>query len=283
MLRLVVAGLFVLLVSVTTAEAKRRHTGDDESAGTHRHRHHVRHYHKNDDSDRPRKHRRIAHVKHYHPRHYRAVIVPPPTIFQPPTIVLVPLPDTEDEYLCDAYKRMPNKVDSAGDFTWKDPAAASKRGLDTCRYVIGGMHPKFRHALAQLGHKADAAGIHWGIMSGFRDDYRQHIAAGYKASDCGSWHGGSCRTKGFGDGRAADIWTVGPDGRPGGPVEALWSLADKISASLGLSRPMPGIDPAHVQLAASGDTATAGHVTVKHYKHVASIRRHRRHRDDDDD
>ena len=100
-----------------------------------------------------------------------------------------------DEYLCGVYWRMPRKTDDSGDFTWKDAAAAARVGRTVCEYAIGGMHRDLREALYALGHQADEAGINWSFLSAFRDDFRQGIATGFRAQQCQSWHGGSCKTK----------------------------------------------------------------------------------------
>ena len=55
--------------------------------------------------------------------------------------------DEIDDYLWEVYQRAPIKKDSSGDFTWKDPAAASRVGLALQDYVIGGMDPGFREQL----------------------------------------------------------------------------------------------------------------------------------------
>jgi hypothetical protein len=153
-----------------------------------------------------------------------------------------------DEYLCGVYWRMPRKIDDSGDFTWKDAAAAARVQRTVCEYVIGGMHRELREQLYVLGHQADEAGINWSFLSAFRDDYRQSIAAGFKAERCQSLHGGSCRTKGWGDGQAADLWVADENGDPAGDAQLLLELIDRVGRSLGLSRPMPGADPPHVQV-----------------------------------
>lgn len=163
-----------------------------------------------------------------------------------------------DDYLCLVYDRMPVKKDSAGDFTWKDKSAAKRKSMGLCEYSINGMHRDLREILYHFGKTADGKGVKWSFLSAFRDDYRQKIATGFKAGPCGSWHGGSCRTRGYGDGRAADVWVGDEDGRPGGPVGPLFSLLDKIGRKLGLSRPMPGNDPAHIQLAGNWQEIARG-------------------------
>jgi hypothetical protein len=149
--------------------------------------------------------------------------------------------DEVDEYLWEVYRRSPIKRDSAGDFTWKDPAAAQRFGVSMPAYVIGGMHPDFREQLYHAGRAMDAAGIHWSIMSAFRDDYRQSIAAGFKARPGYSLHGGSARTGGYGHGQAVDV--AGEDGN----ASEVWQWIDRHGERFGLYRPMPGADPPHVQ------------------------------------
>jgi hypothetical protein len=161
-----------------------------------------------------------------------------------------------DKYLCSVYRRMPHKIDGAGDFSWKDRAAASRSLRTVCDYAINGMHGDLRESLYVLGRYADEAGLNWPFLSAFRDDYRQSIAAGFKASTCGSLHGGSCRTQGWGDGRAADLWVSDRNGYPADSASSLLDLIDRLGPSLGLSRPMPGADPSHVQV--SGDWQAIG-------------------------
>jgi hypothetical protein len=146
-----------------------------------------------------------------------------------------------DQYLWSVYQRQPVKSDSSGDFTWKDPAAAKRRGISLQNYVIGGMDADFREQLYHAGHAMDGDGIHWSMLSAFRDDYRQTLAAGFKARTGNSKHGGSRATGGYGHGQAIDITTA--DGDAG----AVWHWIDAHGARYGLHRPIPGPDPAHIQ------------------------------------
>jgi hypothetical protein len=149
--------------------------------------------------------------------------------------------DPVDAYLWEVYQRQPVKSDSAGNFTWKDPAAATRLGMSLRAYVIGGMDPDFREQLYYAGHAMDASGIRWSILSAFRDDYRQRLASGFKAHGGNSQHGGSNATGGYGHGRAVDITSTEGD------ANAVWHWIDAHGARFGLRRPMPGADPAHVQ------------------------------------
>jgi len=149
--------------------------------------------------------------------------------------------DEVEEYLWEVYQRAPVKKDGSGDFTWKDPAAAKRMGLGMQKYVISGMDPDFREQLYHLGKALDAEGVKWTILSAFRDDYRQQIASGIKASAKNSLHGGSVRTGGYGHGRAVDITSI-----EGDPWD-VWEWVDYIGAKYGLHRPMPSYDPAHIQ------------------------------------
>jgi hypothetical protein len=146
-----------------------------------------------------------------------------------------------DRYLWEVYQRKPNKVDSSGDFTWKDPAAAKHMGKTMPEYVIGGMDADFREQLYHAGQAMDGSGLSWSMLSAFRDDYRQGLASGYKAHGGNSKHGGSRATGGYGHGQAIDITSAeGDDG-------AIWHWIDAHGAKYGLRRPIPGRDPAHVQ------------------------------------
>ncbi len=150
--------------------------------------------------------------------------------------------DEVQQYLWEVYERMPTKKDGSGDFTWKDPAAAKRIGMSLPKYVISGMDPDFREQLYHAGKAMDADGIHWSILSAFRDDYRQRIASGIKASGGNSLHGGSRRTGGYGHGRAVDMAAADD-----GDMSDVWHWIDKHGAKYGLYRPMPGYDPAHIQ------------------------------------
>jgi hypothetical protein len=149
--------------------------------------------------------------------------------------------DEVDKYLWEVYLRVPVKKDGSGDFTWKDPAAAKRMNISLQDYVIGGMDPEFREQLYHAGKAMDAAGLEWSLLSAFRDDYRQKLASGFKASVGNSLHGGSRRTGGYGHGRAIDI--TGTDGS----MHDVWQWIDAHGAKYGLYRPMPGNDPAHIQ------------------------------------
>ena len=153
----------------------------------------------------------------------------------------VRIPDQVDRYLWEVYQRKPVKSDSTGDFTWKDSAAAKRLGVSLKAYVIGGMDPDFREQLYHAGHAMDANGVRWSMLSAFRDDYRQGLAAGFKAHGGNSQHGGSNATGGYGHGRAIDIASA--EGSSG----ATWHWIDAHGAKFGLRRPMPSADPAHIQ------------------------------------
>jgi hypothetical protein len=150
--------------------------------------------------------------------------------------------DEVDDYLWEVYQRLPVKKDSTGDFSWKDLAAAQRLDMGLQDYVIGGMDPNFRQQLYHAGRAMDAAGVQWSMLSAFRDDYRQRLASGFKASIGNSLHGGSRRTGGYGHGRAIDITSA-----DGNNPEAVWEWMDKHGGEYGLRRPMPGPDPAHIQ------------------------------------
>jgi hypothetical protein len=146
-----------------------------------------------------------------------------------------------DDYLWQVYLRAPVKKDGSGDFTWKDPAAAKRIHISLKDYVIRGMDPDFREQMYHMGRAMDAAGLRWSMLSAFRDDYRQTLAAGFKARTGNSLHGGSRAVGGYGHGRAIDI-----NNTEGGD-EQVWRWIDAHGAKYGIRRPMPGYDPAHIQ------------------------------------
>jgi hypothetical protein len=146
------------------------------------------------------------------------------------------------DYLWNVYQRSPTKQDSHGDFTWKDQIAAERLGLSVQDYVISGMDPDFRELLYHAGLAMDSAGVQWTILSGFRDDYRQTIATGFKARPGASLHGGSIATGGYGHGCAADLGSA--DGISNSHV---WDWLRVHAVQFGLQQPLPSIDPAHVQ------------------------------------
>jgi hypothetical protein len=176
-----------------------------------------------------------------------------------------------DDYLWEVYQRAPIKKDSSGDFTWKDPTAANRMGLALQDYVIGGMDAGFREQLYNAGRAMDADGVHWSILSAFRDDYRQRLAAGFKARGGNSLHGGSRRTGGYGHGRAVDVTAV-----DGSDPEDVWKWIDAHGAKYGLARPMPGNDPAHVQQ--RGESSSVASTFRQKRSRVADASRRQRHK-----
>jgi hypothetical protein len=134
------------------------------------------------------------------------------------------------------------------DFTWKDPKAAAKAGMSLKDYVIGGMDRSFKLKLYHALRALDEAGLSPGITSGFRDDYRQSIASGLKASSNSSYHGGSLRG-GYGHGLAADVVSVKGETRVpsnSGASEDLWKWIDVHGKDFGVGRPYLDKDPAHL-------------------------------------
>jgi hypothetical protein len=170
--------------------------------------------------------------------------------------------DAVDDYLWQVYLRAPVKKDSSGDFTWKDPAAAKRMHLSLKDYVIRGMDPDFREQLYHAGHAMDAAGLRWSMLSAFRGDYRQGLAAGFKARVGNSLHGGSRVVGGYGNGRAIDI-----NNAEGDDLQ-VWRWIDAHGAKYGLRRPMPGYDPAHIQ--AGGDWRRVAAALRQNRTHAAT-------------
>jgi hypothetical protein len=179
-----------------------------------------------------------------------------------------------DEYLWSLYERTPkidtNKVTErikvkvkkkgktrtviktttkyvVGDFTWKDPIAAQRAGMSLKDYVIGGMDRGFKLKLYRALRAMDDAGLMPGITSAFRDDYRQSIVSGHKATSDSSYHGGS-RRGGYGHGLAADVVSVKGETRMQRYASSaeLWKWIDAHEKELGIGRPYLDRDPPHV-------------------------------------
>jgi hypothetical protein len=133
------------------------------------------------------------------------------------------------------------------DYAWKDLSAAQRLGISLKDYVIGGMQRSFKLTLYHALRALDDAGLVPGITSGFRDDYRQGIASGFKAHNDCSYHGGS-RHGGYGHGLAADIVSVRGETRSERftSSEQLWKWIDTHEKELGIGRPYLDRDPPHV-------------------------------------
>jgi hypothetical protein len=151
-------------------------------------------------------------------------------------------PDPVKDYLWEVYQRSTVKKDGSGEFTWKDIDAAKHASLSMEEYTIGGIDPDFRELLYAIGQAMDAAGIEWSILSGYRDDYRQNLAAGFKSHGGYSFHGGSTATGGYGHGCAVDLSS--PDRLSD---DRVWAWFDQRSKDYGLRRPLPATDPVHIQ------------------------------------
>jgi hypothetical protein len=142
-------------------------------------------------------------------------------------------------------KKVTRYVDQ--DFTWKDPKAAERVGMSLQDYVIGGMDRNFKLKLYRALRALDDAGLSPGITSAFRDDYRQSLASGLKASSNSSYHGGSLRG-GYGHGLAADVVSEKGETRSERyrASEELWKWIDAHGAEFGIGRPYLDFDPAHI-------------------------------------
>jgi hypothetical protein len=151
-------------------------------------------------------------------------------------------PDPVKDYLWEVYQRSTVKKDGSGEFTWKDIDAAKHAGLSMEDYTIGGIDPDYRELVYAIGKAMDAAGIEWSILAGYRDDYRQNLASGYKSHGGFSFHGGSTATGGYGHGCAMDISS--PDRLSD---DSVWAWFDAHSKDYGLRRPLPATDPVHIQ------------------------------------
>jgi len=162
-----------------------------------------------------------------------------PTVARPRNAGIM---DEVDQYLWSVYQRAPIKRDRSGDFSWKDPAAATHAGMTLQAYVIMGMDRDLREVMYHAGKAMDAAGIQWTIVSAFRDDYRQSIAAGLKARTGYSRHGGSKATGGYGHGLAIDVGHADGDSH-----NRVFAWIDANGAKYGIARPIRHFDPPHVE------------------------------------
>ena len=156
------------------------------------------------------------------------------------------------------------------DFTWKDPKAAERAGMSMMDYVIGGMDRSFKIKLYHSLRAMDEAGLAPGIMSAFRDDYRQSIVSDHlKAASNGSYHGGSLRG-GYGHGLAADLVSVKGATRAERYVssESLWKWIDAHGKEYGVGRPYLDKDPPHV--APIDGKEYAGHHRAAKSQHAKS-------------
>ena len=142
-------------------------------------------------------------------------------------------------------KTITNLVDE--DFTWKDPKAAERARMSLMVYVIGGMDLSFKRKLYRALRAMDDAGLAPAMTSGFRDNYRQDLASGNKASTDSSWHGGS-RRGGYGHGLAADLVSANGATRAQRWIssELLWKWIDAHGREFGIGRPYLDRDPPHV-------------------------------------
>jgi hypothetical protein len=133
------------------------------------------------------------------------------------------------------------------DFTWKDPAAAEKAGMEQMDYVIGGVDRSFKLRLYHALRAMDEAGLAPGITSAFRDDYRQSLASGLKAATNRSYHGGSSHG-GYGHGLAVDLVSANgeTDAERWDANEKLWNWIDAHGKDFGIGRPYLDKDPPHV-------------------------------------
>jgi len=133
------------------------------------------------------------------------------------------------------------------DFTWKDPKAAEKASMSLKDYVIGGIDRRFKLKLYHALRALDEAGLSPGIMSAFRDDYRQSLVSGPKAASDRSYHGGSLRG-GYGHGLAVDLVSVKGETRAERSVSSgsLWKWIDDHGKEFGIGRPYLDKDPPHV-------------------------------------
>ncbi len=134
------------------------------------------------------------------------------------------------------------------DFSAKDPEAAAHAGMTLKQFVIGGMEPPFKRKLYCMLLAMEKADLGPGLTSGFRDQYRQHLASsGRRTCDTCTFHG-SRPELGYGHGVAADIVAVRPtrDERLKAEEFEVWPWIDAHGAEYGIARIYRCSDPVHV-------------------------------------
>jgi hypothetical protein len=136
-----------------------------------------------------------------------------------------------DTYIFGHYQMTP-KFDNTGDFTWKDVAAAKQDNKDLQSEVVGNIKSDFKLNVYKAFQAMEAAGLHPGITSGYRSNYRQSITEGFHALPGLSLHE---------QGLAMDI--VGINGTSN---QAIWNWIDENGQQYGIGRPYLAQDAPHI-------------------------------------
>ncbi|NBV77554.1 hypothetical protein EBR66_05320 [bacterium] len=150
-----------------------------------------------------------------------------------------------DDYLWEAYQRSVRKIDSGGDFTWKDIAGALNARKSLRDYVIGGMSEEIRTNLYVAGKAMDAAGVPWSFLSAYRGLERPAATGKVVASSpAKSEH----YNGGYGKGNAADLGGAGwvSAAERDQANKKVWKWLAQNGYKYGLEADFIDDDPAHV-------------------------------------
>ncbi len=200
-----------------------------------------------------------------------------PTVFIPTMRVevaaLPPLPQEEiDANFLFLRYQMTDKVDSTGDFAWKDIAAAERAKMPLQQFVVGGLNKKFTRTMANLLRGALAAGFDPGVTSCFRDNYRQAlITRGTRSVSHLSFHGGSARG-GYGHGKACDVVHIAKNAKERHALNLkLWVWIETHGHEYGVGLPYGRFDGGHVAPLNGAEYAAKYNARRSWTKYVAAL------------
>ncbi|MEY4746954.1 MAG: hypothetical protein RLZZ416_3 [Candidatus Parcubacteria bacterium] len=166
-----------------------------------------------------------------------------------------------EDYLWSAYRRAPLKIDSGGDFTWKDITGALNAGMTLHDYVIGGMNFDIKTGLYAMGKAMDAEEIAWSFLAAYRGLERpaatgqvvasnprnsQHYAGGYgqgNAADVAAGESFPIKLEEQDNGKTIDVNQAKRDAAN----KVVWDWIAKNGSKYGMRTNFIGNDPAHVQ------------------------------------
>lgn len=142
-----------------------------------------------------------------------------------------------EDYLWSAYQRAPLKIDTGGDYTWKDITGALNARKSLRDYVIGGLNMQLKTNLYAAGKAMDAAGVQWSFLAGYRGLERPAATGKVVAKPENSQH----YAGGYGRGNAVDL-----GGAKGVNNQKIWDWLADHGDDYGLKNHFIDNDPAHV-------------------------------------
>jgi hypothetical protein len=161
-------------------------------------------------------------------------------------------------------------VRKSEDFTWKDAAAAMHADEFLKDYLLNKVPPTFKLRLYLLSRTLEARGMPVGFKSFYRDDYRQGlITHGVRAPVGLSQHR---------EGLAVDMAVQGSRQMQVARIDQLVALLRKLGPAFGLRRPLPRIDPLHVELGPVQEAKEVAVARVKkgRHRHARMAKHHHR-------